>query len=157
MRNVHFRAVCVAAGIAGLLAQSAPIRAEKATSGPPLRITFRALTDDGQQVTDLKPGEVQLKVNGKPRPLQSLSVYSSGAKEPAEGRAGLPSPYASNVMGASGRVIYLMIDDDSISAGREGPMKEAVNALIAELSPDDREELGRFADFLRARKQKKEG
>lgn len=28
---------------------------------------------------------------------------------------------------------------------------------VSELSPDDREELARFADFLRARKQKKEG
>jgi transcriptional regulator with XRE-family HTH domain len=28
---------------------------------------------------------------------------------------------------------------------------------VAELSPDDREELSRFADFLRERKQKKEG
>lgn len=28
---------------------------------------------------------------------------------------------------------------------------------VAELAPDDREELARFADFLRARKQKKEG
>ena len=28
---------------------------------------------------------------------------------------------------------------------------------VSELAPDDREELGRFADFLRARKQKKEG
>ena len=28
---------------------------------------------------------------------------------------------------------------------------------VSELSPDDREELSRFADFLRARKQKKEG
>jgi transcriptional regulator with XRE-family HTH domain len=28
---------------------------------------------------------------------------------------------------------------------------------VSQLSPDDREELGRFADFLRARKQKKGG
>jgi transcriptional regulator with XRE-family HTH domain len=28
---------------------------------------------------------------------------------------------------------------------------------VSELSPDDREELGRFADFLRSRKQKKGG
>ena len=28
---------------------------------------------------------------------------------------------------------------------------------VAELSPDDREELARFADFLRAKKQKREG
>jgi transcriptional regulator with XRE-family HTH domain len=28
---------------------------------------------------------------------------------------------------------------------------------VAELAPDDREELSRFADFLRARKQRKEG
>jgi transcriptional regulator with XRE-family HTH domain len=28
---------------------------------------------------------------------------------------------------------------------------------VAELSPDDREELARFADFLQAKKQKKEG
>ena len=45
-------------------------------------------------------------------------------------------------------------ETDEVSFGAD------VNHLarkVSELSPDDREELGRFADFLRARKQKKEG
>lgn len=46
--------------------------------------------------------------------------------------------------------------------GEEGaaPLDTDVQHLArkaSELSPDDREELGRFADFLRARKKKKEG
>src|SRR4029077_21163453 len=59
-------------------------------------------------------------------------------KEPgATGRAGLPAPYASNAVGSNGRVFYMLIDDDSIAAGREGELKEAVRQLANELAPGD--------------------
>ena len=47
----------------------------KASSG--VKIDLRALTDEGQPVTDLKAEELTLKVNGKPRPIQSLAASHS--------------------------------------------------------------------------------
>jgi transcriptional regulator with XRE-family HTH domain len=45
-------------------------------------------------------------------------------------------------------------EDEDVSVGAD---VKHLARKVSELSPDDREELARFADFLRARKQKKEG
>jgi hypothetical protein len=125
------RALCTTVLLA-LAAEVAFVHAQKGS--PPLRITFRALTDDGQQVGDLKLEELALKINGKPRPILSLSKSATGANED---RAGLPIPYATNTLASTGRVFYLLIDSDSIAPGREGPMKEAVGLLTSELAQGD--------------------
>jgi hypothetical protein len=117
-----------------LAASGGPVHAQK--GNPPLRVTFRALTDDGQQVGDLKVGDLALKINGKPRQILSLNK-SETASDANEGHAGLPLPYATNAVSSSGRVFYLLIDNDSIAPGREGPMKEAVGLLTTELSQGD--------------------
>src|SRR5215831_1007909 len=119
-----------ALGLSALLvfvAQGSLLRAQK--GAPPLRINFRALTDDGQQVTDLKPEEMSLKINGKARQILSLSMSQSTPGGANVGHAGLPIPYATNTVGTSGRVFYLLIDNDSIAPGHEGQMKQAVNQL----------------------------
>jgi hypothetical protein len=110
--------------------------AQPATTAAPARIEFRAIGDEGQVVPDLKPADVSLKVNGKPRTIQSLSLFRATADTPAG--PPLPAPYSTNVMGEHGRVIYLLLDDTSISPGRETASKDAIRALIAELSPTDR-------------------
>lgn len=103
-----------------------------------VKIDFRALTDEGQQVTDLKPDEITLKVNGKPRPIQSLGVFhSAAAADPSPGGPALPPPYATNAVGRSGRVIHALIDDDSITPGREGQVRDAMRLLASELAPGD--------------------
>jgi hypothetical protein len=127
------RVLCTAALLA-LAAQSALVHAQK---GAPLRINFRALTEDGQQVGDLKLEELALKINGKPRPILSLSVSQAMPGGANEGHAGLPIPYATNTIAANGRIFYLLIDNDSIAPGREGQMKEAVHQLTTELGPGD--------------------
>lgn len=132
MQKVMVRALCWCA-FAAVLGHGAFAEAQKA---PPLRVTFRALTDDGQQVTDLKQDELTLKINGKPRPVLSLSMTQS-TPGGEEGHGGLPLPYATNTVGSSGREFYLLIDTDSIVPGREGQMKDAVNQLLTELSPGD--------------------
>lgn len=129
-----------AVGVIALLAIVEPggaARAQAPKGNAPLRLNFRALTEDGQQVTDLKLDELALKINGKPRPLLSLSMAQSAPGGANVGRAGLPIPYATNTVGANGRVFYLLIDTDSIAPGREGPMKEAVHQLTSELSAGD--------------------
>jgi hypothetical protein len=111
--------------------------AQSAKGGAPIRIDFRALAEDGSQVPDLKAEEVTLRVNGKARTIQSLSLFrATGAG--ATGSAALPAPYGTNAVSQSGRVIHLLIDDDSISPGREGQVREAVRLLTAELAPADR-------------------
>jgi hypothetical protein len=112
--------------------------AQPQKAGAAVRIDFRALTDDGQQVTDLKPEDITLKVNGKPRQIQSLSVFHGAASGPATGRSTFPPPYATNAVGREGRVIHMLIDDDSIAPGRELEVKEAVRLLASELAPGDR-------------------
>ena len=117
--------------------KSAPRAAQPANAGT-IRIDFRALTDEGQQVSDLKPEDVTLKVNGKPRQIQSLSVFRGPASDSATGGSTFPPPYATNVVGREGRVIHLLIDDDSIAPGREIDVREAVRMLATELAPGDR-------------------
>jgi hypothetical protein len=113
--------------------------AAQAPKGAAARIDFRALTDGGQPVGDLKAEEISLKVNGKARTLQSLTfVQAAAAGGPASGGSRLPAPFATNVVATAGRTIHLLIDDDSISPGREGQLKEAVRLLVSELGPGDR-------------------
>jgi hypothetical protein len=127
-----------AAASADKPARKAAATAQPAKGGAAVKIDFRALSDDGNQVTDLKPEDVALKVNGKPRQIQSLSVFHGGASGPATGGSAFPPPYATNAVGREGRVIHMLIDDDSIAPGRETEVREAVRVLTSELAPGDR-------------------
>ena len=104
-------------------------------SASPVRVEFRALSDDGSVVTDLKAADLSLKVNGKPRTIQSLSVFQTDAAAIASS-APLPPPYATNTAGQGGRIFHVLIDDDSISPGGESQIKETIRLLTAELAPD---------------------
>ena len=116
----------------------AALGAQSGKGGPQVRIDFRALADDGSQVSDLKAEDITLKVNGKARQLHSLSLFRAGAAATTEAGSSLPVPYGTNAVGQSGRIIHILIDDDSISPGREVQVKEAVRLLTAELAPGDR-------------------
>jgi len=117
------------------LTQAAAAQSPKASAA--VKIDFRALTEEGQQVSDLKTDEIILKVNGKPRQIQSLGVFHATAADPSTGGSALPPPYATNTVGKNGRVIHALIDDDSITPGREGQLKEAIRLLVSELAPGD--------------------
>ena len=127
-----------AALLAALAAVPAAAIAQPPKPGTAARIEFRALGEDGQPVGDIKAEDLSLKVNGKPRQIQSLTLYRAVADTPAVSSAPLPPPYSTNVAGEHGRVLYLLLDDDSISPGRESQVKDAVRLLIAELTPLDR-------------------
>jgi len=127
-----------AAALAALVSSPAVAFAQASKPGTPARIEFRAIVDDGQVVADLKASELSLKVNGKPKTIESLSLMRSTADGPAIAGTPLPPPYSTNVVGEHGRVVYVLLDDESISPGREGLIKDAVRILAAELSPTDR-------------------
>jgi hypothetical protein len=110
----------------------------QSSKGAAARIDFRALTETGQPVADLKTEDISLKVNGKARTLKSLTFVQAATDGPSTGSSKLPAPFATNAVGTAGRTIHLLIDDDSISPGREGQMKEAVRLIVSELAPADR-------------------
>jgi hypothetical protein len=137
-RRPRFRARgLVAATLLGVL--PAATTAAQTQSAGAVKIDFRALGDEGVPVADLKPDEIALKVNGKVRAVQSLTLFRANPGGAASSGSGaLPPAYATNLLGASGRTIHILIDDDSISPGREGQVREAVRLIASEMGPSDR-------------------
>jgi hypothetical protein len=129
------RVLPFALAILGLMPPPATAQPARASAG--VKIDFRALTEDGQQVADLKAEEVTLKVNGKPRQIQSLGRFQVAATDATPGESALPPPYATNAVGRNGRVIHVLVDDDSITPGREAQVREAMRLLVSELTPGD--------------------
>jgi hypothetical protein len=99
-----------------------------------LPLTFIAVSDDGRPVTDLRPDEVTVRLGGRVRPVRSLQFIAAED----EGAEPLPPPFGSNAISHGGRTLALIIDEDSFRPGREAPLREAVDALVAGLNPTDR-------------------
>ena len=127
------RLAIAGAALIALLPAAAAAQAPKGA-----KIDFRAFGDDGVPVGDLKPDEISLKVNGKARTVQSLSLFRATGDTPTPGGGTLPPAYATNAIGVNGRTIHILIDDDSISPGREGLVREAVRLITSEMAPTDR-------------------
>jgi VWFA-related protein len=103
-------------------------------------VDFYAVTTDGLPVADLKPEDVQLKVDGRARPvkwLEWIPVAEPPAKDAAP-PAPIPAPYASNAERDAGRSFVLAIENESFRPGRERPLRDAVDRFLSALSPRDR-------------------
>jgi hypothetical protein len=110
---------------------------ERAT--PLLAIDFVAVTRDGTPVADLRPDEITVRIANRARPVRSLqAVGDAGDTSLAPGAEPPPPPFGTNARYASSRAIVLAIDDDSFRAGRERPLREAVDLLVERLHPADR-------------------
>jgi len=130
--------LCAAGGL-----QAAPAAPQAGPAPNPglVSVEFRVLGDNGAPVLDLKPGEVSLKVGGKPREVRDLELIRLPATQPAaDGKpvTSLWPPYASNSVTDSGRYIYVVIDDESIPSGREQTVRDAVGMVVENLSSRDR-------------------
>jgi VWFA-related protein len=123
-----------------------PARAEPQAGGAaPVLVDFRVVTDDGQPVVDLTPADVTLRVGGRQRPIKSLEVVrigSGGASAPVASK--LSPPFSSNAAAAGSskpgslREVMIVIDELSISPGKEPAIREALSKLLAALTPSDR-------------------
>jgi hypothetical protein len=112
-----------------------------AAPGALLGVDFQAVTSDGKPVTDLKTEEVTLQIDGKPRVLKSLQfVDLSGPPVVAAATAPppLPAPFSTNGAAAMpGRQIYLIIENETMPAGREQPTRDAITQFLTRLTPND--------------------
>ena len=114
-------------------------------AGGTATLQFRVLGPDGQPVTDVKAGDVSLKVDGKAREIKALELVdlrapAASGDAPPE-KSDVPPPFATNAAAGGGgtvRDIYLLVDEESIAPGKDGAVKEAIGYLIAAKGPQDR-------------------
>ena len=130
--------VLLLAGIeSGLLAQ--------APGGDPVSVSFLTIGRDGRPVVDLKPEEVQIRLDGRQRTIRSLDRVeaTSGVSGEADRPAGppLPPPFGTNAMpsgSGGGRTTFLVINDASFRPGNERLMKQSIEAYLDSVLPTDR-------------------
>lgn len=105
-----------------------------------LSLTFTVAGPDGSPVTDLQPAEVKIRLSGRERVVRSLQLISVAgpAVGGSQGVVQLPPPFATNASSSAGRTMVLAVDQDSLRAGGEAPLRQATDALIAGLNPADR-------------------
>lgn len=99
-----------------------------------IAVDFSVVSADGSPVSDLRPDEVTLKIDGRTRAIRSLEYV------PVRTTAGIdtPLPFGSNVATDEGRAIVLIVDFESIRPGRESALREHIGQFVRTLSPNDR-------------------
>ena len=126
--------------VLAVLALCGQLGAQTRAGGGPVAVEFFANGPDGV-VFDLVPGDVTLRVDGRPREIRSLRFVNLPQPDPA---APPPvaqdvdlSPYASNIPESAGRWVTIVIDQDSIRAGAEKNAMAAVSRFVSSLGPKD--------------------
>ena len=101
-------------------------------------VDFIALDADGAPIAELQPSDVEIRIGDRVRAIRSLRRVSAGSPSSAGAAAHLPPPYGTNDDVSAGRRIMLVIDQESFAAGREETFRDAIEGLLAQLTPADR-------------------
>ena len=111
--------------------------ASERPAGP--TVDFIALDASGSPVADLQPSEVEIRIADRVRAVRTLRrVSAAPAPTAAAAPARVPPPYGTNDNVAAGRRFVLVIDQESFTAGREQLFRDAIEGLLAQLTPADR-------------------
>jgi VWFA-related protein len=125
-------ALLVAVSLASVGAQAPAGRA-------PVAVEFFASGPDGV-VFDLRPADVTLRVDGRPREIRTLRFVRLPDPDPSAPRGAVTEsepPYGSNVVESAGRWVTIVIDRESIRAGAEKHAMSAIARLVSSLGPKD--------------------
>lgn len=123
------------------LAATSPLLAQRGgnqgSSRPgPATVEFVATTADSTLVTDLTAEQVTLRVANKDRAITSLTrVDFSAGTTPA---SALPVPFGTNNASEAGRSFLWVIDEESLSPGRETAVRDALAEFEKNLTARDR-------------------
>jgi hypothetical protein len=124
---------------AGVTGQQRPqdLRAPQTAS-----VDFMVVSKDGQPVTDMKSDELTLRVDGKVRPIRSLTfirLSSPIGNNPAGTPPVVDPAFATNLATAAElpRSIILIVDDETMPIGQEQKIRTALNNFIRDLPATD--------------------
>ena len=133
--------------VAGVvLAASAGAVVQSGQAPPPARdavaVDFYLIGSDRRPITDLKPEEATVRIDGRPRKISALQLVTVASPPAADVAAPAievpPPPFATNTAAESGRTFILVFDDESIRPGRERPLRAAIGRFLGSLTPRDR-------------------
>lgn len=102
-----------------------------------LSLEFVVVTPEGMPVMDLKPDDVSIRIGGRQRPVRSLQFIEMIGGE-TSAHQDMPLPYATNSIGASGRNLLLVLDEDSFRPGQAAALRDAAAPFLSALGPQDR-------------------
>ena len=125
-------------GAAALLGASQ--KPQQAATAEPQAVTilFRALLADGRPFADVRPEDLELKVDGRVRTPNSLVFVRPGSGEAPGARSEVPPPFTTNLRGPALRDTIFVVEDDSIGASMAQPVKDAIQQFIGRLAAQDR-------------------
>lgn len=99
-------------------------------------VDFAALHSDGTPVPNLAAHEVEIRIGDRLRVVRSLHrVTAAPPPEPAAPR--MRPPFGTNEDVITGRRFVLIVDQESFRAGSEPLLRNAVEGLVANLTPYD--------------------
>jgi hypothetical protein len=137
------RRTCLAPVIAASLLMTAALAGGQAPQAGPVSeraagpaIDFAAVEADGTPVRDLQRAEVEIRINDRLRVVRSLRLVAAAPSTLAGNRA-IAAPYGTNDSVAAGRAFALIVDQESITTGHQQLLRNAVDGLVAELTPSD--------------------
>jgi hypothetical protein len=141
LRRASVAVIAALAAVAAALATGVSARHSQIASerqvGP--IVDFIALDADGAPAADLQPAEIEIKISDRTRVVRSLRrVAAAPPPAAATPSARVPAPYGTNDAVAAGRSFMLVIDQESFVVGREQQFRNAIEGLLAQLTPADR-------------------
>ena len=137
-RVLILAATACAIGGAAAWFSASPVAAQRTIGGLPTGaayVDFRVLTADGKPITDLKPEDVKVSVDGRARTVQAMRLVQ--VSDAAAAAPSLPAPYGTNVVPEGQRNVLVVFNDASILAGQEVGVKAAITRFVSTLAPTD--------------------
>lgn len=144
MVSIRSAAIALAIGITAAVEFPATVVSARLSQIPtetPLgpTVDFIALDAEGSPVADLQASEVEVRIADRVRTVRTLRrIAAAPPPGTAATSARVPPPYGTNDGVASGRRFVIVIDQESFTAGREPQYRDAIEGLLAQLTPADR-------------------
>jgi VWFA-related protein len=98
---------------------------------------FRAFSE-GTIVGDLKPGDLTLKVDGRPRDIRTLQYVEAGPPAAGDPLAPPPPPAFGTNASSDGRAVLLVIENESLRPGTDREVLNAAGRFTKMLAANDR-------------------
>lgn len=102
-----------------------------------IRLDVSVVDKDGRPVSDLAAGDFVVTIDGAPRRVAFARYYDAAAVPPIPAGAGPTPTYATNRSAPPGRVVVIVADLESMTAGYEKVLLETAASLVDRLAPVD--------------------
>ena len=106
-----------------------------------LEVDASVLGRDGNPIADLQASDFSVTVDGEPRTVvqaQFISLRAPAASAPPADSLAVDAAYSSNADADPGRLIVILVDEESIPFGEGRHVMQAAGEFVDSLSPGDR-------------------